>query len=366
MRSPADLLASLIEAGKIPSASWLVGDAEGVLSSGALGQAVLHPAEAPAGEETIYDLASLTKPLVTGLLALILGRQAGIRLDEPVRRFLPEFDREDKKEIRLFHLLTHTSGLPDWAPLYAAGSSLPDYVHQIARMAPRHRPGAATLYSDPGYIALGALIEKVGATSLDRLARELIFERTRSGACFRPGPELRCRVAATEESCKYERRKAGASAHGYRGWREGVIHGEVHDQNAWVLGGVAGNAGLFGNARDVWLIAREILAGPSSLLHEEDRRRLARKETGDLPEPRSIAFRINQGPDGESDPGTAAGRALAAEAFGHNGFTGTSVWLDPRAGRLFVLLTNRVHPEVRDDVDMNEIRREFHRLAAAT
>lgn len=366
MRSAADHLSRTIEAGLIPSASWVVGGAEEVLASGALGNAVLLPAAVAASEETIYDLASLTKPLVTSPLALILAREAGFGLHDEVRRFVASFDRQDKREIRLEHLLTHTSGLADWAPLYVSGASTAEYVEQIARMEPRHRPGERALYSDLGYIVLGEILERVAGASLDRLARELILEPTGAEACFRPGPGLLGRVAATEEACKYERRKAGSEAARYAGWREGVVRGEVHDQNAWAAGGVAGHAGLFGTARAVWTIAREILAGGSGVLDEKDRGALSVPMTGSLPEPRSAGFRVNRGDNGKSDPATAAGSALSPEAFGHNGFTGTSVWIDPRAGRIFVLLTNRVHPEVRDEVDMNEIRRGFHALAAVS
>jgi len=366
VRSPAELLAARVEAGEIPSASWLVGEAGGVLASGCVGNAVVLPESVAATEETIYDLASLTKPLVTSPLALILSREAGFSLGDPVRRFVASFDRQDKREILLEHLLTHTSGLPDWAPLYVRGRSVPEYVEQIARMDLRARPATRTAYSDLGYIVMGEILERAAGAPLDRLAAELILEPAGAEARFRPGPDLLARVAATEEACKYERRKAGTEAAGYRGWREGVIRGEVHDQNAWAAGGVAGHAGLFGTARAVWAAVRGLLGRSPGPLSGKDLEALTLPMTGNLPEPRSAGFRVNRGVDGKSDPGTAAGVALSPETFGHNGFTGTSVWIDPRAGRVLVLLTNRVHPEVRDDVDMNEIRREFHASAAVS
>lgn len=364
MRSPAEYLEERIGAGDIPSASWIAGDGEGVRACGAAGHAVLRPERRAAGADTIYDLASLTKPLVTSLLALILSREAGIRLAHAAARFLPEFDRLDKREITLAHLLTHTSGLPDWAPLYVRGESIAGYLAQIREVEPLERPGMAVRYSDLGYIALGAVLERVGTASLDSMARDLVFEPLGAGALFRPGPDLLPRVAATEESCNYERRKAGPAAEGYVRWRQGVIRGEAHDQNAWAAGGVAGHAGLFGTAEDVYLIAREALPEASRLLRAEERSLLREIQTGSLPEPRSIAYRVNRGAGGAGDPGTAAGEALPAAAFGHNGFTGTSVWIDPRAARVFVLLTNRAHPAVREEIDMNSLRREFHRLAA--
>lgn len=365
MRTPADFLASRIEAGEIPSAAWLVGEPGGLLGSGALGAAVVEPVRVEASAETVYDLASLTKPLITAFLSLILCRREKVSLDSPVRRFLPVFDREDKKDLTLVQLLTHTAGLRDWAPLYVHGRSVEEYIFQIGAMTPEARPGQRVLYSDLGYIVLGGVLERLGTDALDALARELILAPLGSGACFRPGEALRPRVAATETSCNYEREKAGSAAEGYAGWRQGVVRGEVHDQNAWAAGGVAGHAGLFGTARDVYVIARELASGEAELLPEEDRRQLLRIRTGSLDSPRSLAFRVNSLAGGGPDPETAAGTSLPADTVGHNGFTGTSVWIQPRSGRIHVLLTNRVHPRVRDDVDMNALRRDFHRLSSA-
>jgi CubicO group peptidase (beta-lactamase class C family) len=182
-----------------------------------------------------------------------------------------------------------------------------------------------------------------------------------SATTFNPSGELRRRVAATEESCKYERRLAGAEADRYTGWRAGVIRGEVHDQNAWVLGGVAGNAGLFSTARETAMIAMEYLgerAAAKGLLGDEAIRLAQQDQTPGLNEARTFAFRI-------ALPGeTAAGPALPPAAFGHNGFTGTSVWIDPERLRVYVLLTNRVHPVASDSVDMLALRRRFHSLAS--
>jgi CubicO group peptidase (beta-lactamase class C family) len=171
-------------------------------------------------------------------------------------------------------------------------------------------------------------------------------------------------VAATEDSCQYERRKSGAPSSAAARWREGVIRGEVHDQNAWAAGGVAGHAGLFGTSRDVYRMAREAIAADLRVLRGRETRMLTTPQTSAEGDARSLAYRINRTSTGEPDKESAAGVALPAEAFGHNGFTGTSVWIDPRAPRVYVLLTNRVHPAVREDLDMNALRREFHRLAA--
>jgi len=363
VRGPAEFLDDRVRSGEIPSASWIVADASGVLDAGAVGSAALVPGRVAATTETIYDLASLTKPLVTSLLALVLRREAGISLGEPAVRFLPELSRPDQRGITLAHLLTHTSGLPDWAPLYLRGSSPPEYLEQIREMDLRASPGARVLYSDLGYIALGVILERIGGAPLDELCARFITGPAGSGALFRPGAALGSRVAPTEEACNYEREKAGAAAAGYQGWRRGLVHLAVHDQNAWAAGGVAGHAGLFGTAGDVHRIAREVVSVEPRWLREEDLALITRAQTGPGLEPRSFAYRINRGRNGGPDASTAAGTALAASACGHNGFTGTSVWLEPERRRVYVLLTNRVHPAVRADVDMNAIRRGFHESA---
>lgn len=364
MRTPAEFLASRVEAGDLPSAVWLTGERDLVVESGAVGSAALEPARIPATTGTVYDLASLTKPLVTTPLVLLLDHLEGFGLDSPVRRFLPSFAREDKRDITLIQLLTHTSGLRDWEPLYLSGGSIEEYVFLIGMSEPVERPGRRVLYSDLGYIALGAIIERIGSSPLDELAASLILSPLGSKACFRPPEALKPRVAPTEASCNYERRKAGSAARGYSGWREGVIHGAVHDQNAWAAGGVAGHAGLFGTAEDAWRIARELTGGRDGLLRGEGPDRVGRVQTGSLALPRTAAWRVNRLPGGGSDPETAAGEALPEGSLGHNGFTGTSIWIEAGTGRVHVLLTNRVHPEVRAETDMNAIRRGFHRIAS--
>jgi CubicO group peptidase (beta-lactamase class C family) len=364
LNQPAEYLQEKIKSGEIPSAAWLVGSSISILVQGAHGNSVVEPETVKAGPDTIYDLASLTKPLITSQLILTLCDENQVGLDTSVSRFLPEFSRTDKRDIRLGHLLTHTSGLPAWMPLYTRGESIAEYIGLIGNTEPLTRAGRKILYSDLGYIALGAVAEKLGSAPLQTLATELICERLSSRALFRPGRDLLPRVAATEEACNYERELAGERATGYNRWREGIIRGEVHDQNAWAAGGVAGHAGIFGTAEDVYLIAREAISPEPTLLDSRQQQLMISIQTGGLNGPRSMAYRVNRGETGEADPDTAAGDALGATACGHNGFTGTSVWIDPGRDRIFVLLTNRVHPRVQESVDMNSLRREFHRQAS--
>jgi len=359
----ASWLEERITAGEIPGAAWAILGPDGFVSEGAVGNAVVVPEPVAARPGTIYDLASLTKPLVTSFLFLALRRDLGLGLDDRAARFLPEVDRLDKRDITLRHLLTHTAGMPAWVPFYLKGATIVEYLAQLRDRPPDSAPGTRVVYSCAGYIMLGEILRRCATVELDRLAAQALFEPLglRSTA-FRPPAEWGDRVAATEDSCQYERRLAGPPASGYTGYRQGVIRGQVHDQNAFVLGGVAGNAGLFSTARETALLAAEY-AGEAvrmtrGLLDAESARLGREDQTPGLNEARSLAFRI------ASRGETAAGPDLPPIAFGHNGFTGTSVWIDAGRPRVYVLLTNRVHPRVSDSVDMTALRGRFHTVAS--
>jgi len=356
-------LEGCIASGQIPGATWAVVGGAGLLDEGAVGDAVVNPRNVPADPSTIYDLASLTKPLVTSMLYLKLRRQLGLSDGAAACRLLPEIDRTDKREITLRHLLTHTSGLPAWVPFYLRGATVPEYLVQLRDRPLASRPGTRVEYSDPGYIAMGEILSRAATTPLDRLAREAIFEPLGlADTCFNPPRALLPRVAATEESCQYEKELSAPDSQGYKGFRQGVIHGEVHDQNAWVLGGVSGHAGLFSTARETSVIAAEYLGERArsvhGLLDGEAVDHASLDQTPGLAEARTLAFRVAL--RGE----TAAGPDLPALAFGHNGFTGTSVWIDGGRPRVYVLLTNRVHPAISRSADMLALRRGFHSLAS--
>ena len=353
-------LAGRAEEGVIPGAVWAVSDKEGILAEGAVGNAALVPETEPATLDTIYDVASLTKPMVTSLLFLSMGiEELGLSPEDPVRRFLPEVDRNDKRDILLGHLLTHTSGLPAWRPLYLRGTTPGEYLAQIAEIAPETHPGERVVYSDLGYIMLGEILARCVTASLDQLASGFLFERIGlESTCFNPPEDRWSRVAPTEDSCQYERKLTAEEGTGYAGYPDGIVRGEVHDRNAWGLGGVAGHAGLFSTARDMAMLAREYLGSGCVLLDGEARKWASTDMTTGLEEARSLAFRIAL--RGE----TAAGPDLPGEAFGHNGFTGTSIWFDPERERAYILLTNRVHPQAVEGVDMTPLRRRFHSLAS--
>lgn len=377
----SNFLESEIAHGSLPGGLYLVGEDRRIVAEDALGLAVVEPERIPATLDTIYDCASLTKPLITALLVVRAAERGALELSAPIARYLNEFNIAEMREITLIQLLTHTSGLPNWRPLYLEAQTRDDVPAAIARVLGEPRPHNASLdvvYSDLNYILLGFVLERVTADRLDLLAKREIFgplhlERT----MFNPPPELLRQIAATEHGQEFElanaiedaktrspgagatlasryRRPGFSQAH----WRKDVIWGEVHDGNANFMGGVAGHAGLFSTAREVFLIANQFLPG-SDLLKPASLDLFTNNLTPGRATSRSIGWILGETPD------CSAGPALPPTAMGHNGFTGTSIWMDPHKLRVFVLLTNRVHPRV-DAIDMKQIRRRFNALAVET
>jgi CubicO group peptidase (beta-lactamase class C family) len=432
------LLAGRIAAGDFPSAVYLVAERGRACFAGAQGFAVREPVRHAAGMETIYDLASLTKPLVTGLLAAQLVERGALELERPVSAYLPEFARPSTARINVRHLLTHTSGLPAWRPLrISTGNRRERVLETIASAGLEYETGARVVYSDLGFITLGLLLERICGAKLDELAQSEIFrplalERT----FFNPGRAFLTGVAACELGGNaYERgmceaheqarartvgqapaeghtvgqapaevltegqagvlmegqatatspkegqaqvlsevpgeretealsearagRLAGNVAGSPGAWREELIWGEVHDGNAYFLGGAAGHAGLFSNARETFYLAEQFIAARTRLLAPETCALFRTNLTPQLDEARSFAWQLAATRD------STAGGALSPDSFGHLGFTGTSCWIDAARERVFILLTNRTHTRTLPFVNINGVRRQFHTLAVA-
>lgn len=337
----AKFLLEEIEGGAFPGGAALVGSPDAVLESAMAGAAAVDPAREDLAESTLFDLASLTKPLCTGAL---FAPARGLDLAVAPGRFFPAWKKTRYEGITLEHLLTHTSGLPAWFPLYARGAGALAYRKTLGELEPEAAPGSRVIYSDLNFLLLGEIAEMVFSSPLDAAFTSLVAEPSGSGARFLPPrPEG---TAATESGDRTEREMTARLGLSYAGFRSGVVRGEVHDGNAFRRGGVAGHAGLFGTARDVWALARPWLQGVRS--------DFGRDRTPMLTEARGLAWQGARGAGSAIDE-------MPRSAFGHTGFTGTSVWLDPESDRIFVLLTNRVHPVVREG-DFNAVRRRFHQL----
>ena len=338
------LLGSRIAAGDFPSAVYVVAENGKAVFADAQGDAVREPETHAATLETIYDLASLTKPLVTGLLCARLVESGELSLDSSVAQYLPEFDRPDKHHITVRDLLTHTSGLPAWRPLYLTARDKEGALAAIANEKLVYKTGKRVVYSDLGFIVLGFLLQRLKGASFEDLARrEIIDSLALRRTVFNPESKLRPDIAASETGNGYERAmcegdfSSTAPESRLATWREQTIWGEVHDANAYFLGGAAGHAGLFSTASETLRLANQFIGGQSELLSKETCELFRQNMTKGLNEARSFAWQLAATKD------STAGPALPPDAFGHTGFTGTSCWIDAERERVFILLTNRTH-----------------------
>jgi CubicO group peptidase (beta-lactamase class C family) len=356
------MLRGRIEAGDFPSAVYVVAEHGQPIFAEALGNAVRRPTTHPASLETIYDFASLTKPLVTGFLSARLIESAELNLDNPIAGYLPEFDRPDKHVITANHLLTHTSGLPAWRPIYIIADGRKDAaIEAIAKEPLVYEPGERVVYSDLGFIVLGFILQKLTGLTFVELAQRHVFspldlQRT----FFNPASAMQTEVAACENGNQYERDMCehDPALAKYSSWRTGGIWGEVHDGNAHFLGGAAGHAGLFSTAGEALRIANQFIGGLSELLSTKTCELFRQNMTAGLNQARSFAWQL------AATKESTAGPSLPADAFGHTGFTGTSCWIDAANQRVYLLLTNRTHDRSLPFANINQVRRDFHTLAA--
>jgi CubicO group peptidase (beta-lactamase class C family) len=324
-----DFLRREIDLGSFPGASYAIGTAAGLEREAALGRAVSVPLRLAATTDTIYDCASITKPLVTGMLVLQAVAEGRIALDDEYRGFTYR------------ELLTHTSGLRSWMPLYAYD----DYLRAIETDGREFARGERAVYSDLNFVLLYFALQEIFGDYV-RAARERIFEPLAlKDAQFNPPATLKPRIAATEWGQRFEpelRQRLGLTVPMPPNLRQSLMWGETNDGNSFYAGGTCGNAGLFATAREVFRIAQGFVRG------ELVPRELVSEATRAHAEDRGLAWQL-------------AGPGLSSRSFGHMGFTGTSVWIDGE--KIFVLLTNRIHP-CAAPIGMHRIRGEFHRLAS--
>lgn len=322
------LVNQALEEQRMPGAVVIIGRKSGVYFRRAYGQRAILPAPLPMTTTTIFDLASLTKPIVTASLIQWLVERRMIGLDDAVSKYLPAFGSHGKERVSVRQLLEHTGGLPIVNPLKDYRDGPARAYERVLDQRLENPPGQSYLYGDLSYIVLGALIERVSGERLDILARRLLFEPLglRETGYLPPRTEL-SRIAPTEVA---DERPIP------------LIHGEVHDPRAWLLGGVAGNAGVFSTADDVARFARMLL-GEGEL---DGVRVLSRASVQVLTRPEQVPGAVRTpGWDVVSAYSKARGRFLSPRAFGHGGYTGTSLWVDPELDLFVGFLSNRVHPK---------------------
>jgi beta-N-acetylhexosaminidase len=323
-----------------PGASVAIGYRGHLIYQKAFGRFDYSAKGKPVSKETIYDLASLTKVVTATTLTMQCFESGILKLDDPVSRFYPSFIGNGREKITLKHLLTHSSGLPAHLPLFKDTKGTGKFVIKILQTPLEYEPGTKAVYSDLGIILLGSILEKVTGKSLDRLAQDQIFAPLgMSHTLFKPGPKLKVEIAPTEKDA----------------WRGRLVQGEVHDENAFAMGGVSAHAGLFSNSEDLSTFCQMLLNAGIYAHHRIVRRSTLKRfvTRQNLPPESSRAL----GWDTPS-PGSSAGNLLSAESFGHTGFTGTSIWLDPTRELFIILLTNRVYP-TREGNGILEARREL-------
>jgi CubicO group peptidase (beta-lactamase class C family) len=350
----AAFLVAEIDRGATPGAAWWVGDTGGAIATGAIGHATIEPDRVPLTVDLPFDLASLTKPLATALLATILARERRLNFETRIGAVIPELRTSPFGEATLADAAAHRAGFPAWAALYLAGTSRQAYLNAIAASDRKGAPGE-TLYSDLGYLVLGFALERAVGAPLDRLFDERVagpLGLLRCGFAAQTGRFSD--AAATERGNAYERELAGPAVDANRFRRE-IPRGQVNDGNAWGLGGIAGNAGLFGAVADVASIALAILDPPRIGLPADALEAMLRPASEGAGA-RTVGFL--RAVDAEAVRGV-----LPDDAVGHLGFTGTSVWIDAKRQRVYVLLTNRIHPRVPRE-PFTATRQGFHRIAA--
>jgi CubicO group peptidase (beta-lactamase class C family) len=299
-------------------------------------------------KETVFDLASLTKPLATTLAIMHLLEHSKLSLEQRLGSILPAFKNTDKKEIRIEHLLYHNSGLPDYRPYYKWLCKMEphrrkDALRELLAKEPLiNAPGEQIIYSDIGFMILCWVIEEISGRRLDRFVTENIYRPLGLDNLFFidiDGKSRQTKFAATER-CS---------------WRGILLEGMVHDDNAYAVGGIEGHSGLFGTAGDVIILLSELMTAyhgnPSTDVFDIDRVQLFFKRSGR--EGRALGF------DTPSSVDSSCGRYFSERTVGHLGFTGTSFWMDLDGGVIVILLTNRIHPS-RDNNRIKAFRPKLH------
>ncbi len=335
---------AVIEKGQLPGAVVLVARRGKIVFRRAYGLRARQPAEERMTVDTLFDLASLTKPIATAASIALLLEDKKIQLTDKIESHWPEFGKEGKAAITLEHLLLHTGGLIADNPLEDYRDGRQKALERICLLKPLADPGKQFKYSDVGYIVLGELVERVGGETLDDFACKRLFEPLglrETG--FRPNQDLAKRTAPTEK----------------RGdvW----LRGEVHDPRAHLLGGVAGHAGLFSTADDLAVFAQMLLNGGT--YHG---RRILKEQTVRL---MTAPRRVPQGQrtlgwDARTVFSSNRGEGFSEKSFGHTGFTGTSIWIDPEQQTTVIFLSNRVHPNGQGQI--NRLRGRVASLVAAS
>jgi uncharacterized protein YbbC (DUF1343 family) len=335
------LVQSAIAEKKLPGAVVLIGRGDRVLYQKAIGNRALVPAVEPMSLDTIFDLASLTKVVATTTSVMLLVERGKVRLNDRVATFIPGFERYGKADITIRHLLTHMSGLRPDVDLGEAWTGSDTAVALAIEEVPTAPPGQRFVYSDINFFLLGDIVRRVSGQPLDKFAKQEIFDPLgMKETTFLPPASLRPRIAPTESCLPFAWPCEGAETQ--------MLRGVVHDPTARRMGGVAGHAGLFSTAADLAIFCRMLLGGGgyhgARILSPLAVEKMTSPIIGDDPNVRGLGWDI------DSSYSSNRGELLPVGSFGHTGWTGTSLWIDPLTDMFVVFLSNRVHPDGKGDV----------------
>jgi CubicO group peptidase (beta-lactamase class C family) len=336
--SAAEIVQRGVDQRAYPAAVVEVGTGEEPIWQQAFGTLDYDDNSPATGNSSIFDLASLTKVIATTSLMMRLTERVKLALGDLISAWIPQWRGRDRDRVTLRSLLTHSSGLTAWLPFFRDQTGRTEFQHAICSLPLEYVPDTQSIYSDLGFILLGFIIEDAGGRSFRAQAEELLKEITREPLLFNPPAGLRSSIAPTGDDA----------------WRGRRLVGEVHDENCWALGGAAGHAGLFGTAAAVGDFARAVLGGLSG-----DDPRLASLPTirafvtrAPIPGSRALGWDTML-------PTSSCGTKMSPSAFGHTGFTGTTLWIDPERRIYVVFLTNRVNPS-RENTTIHQIRPALH------
>jgi CubicO group peptidase (beta-lactamase class C family) len=305
-----------------------------------LGRFTYDPSSADVTADTVFDLASVTKVVATTSMAMILYERGLLDLEMPVVSVVPEFSSDDERrsDVTLRMLLAHSSGLPAYERLFSTARTREQLLDAAFKVPLATDPGARSGYSDIGFIILGVGLERLADEPLDVFCqREVFGPLGMSRTTFKPPAAWRDEIPPTVDD---------------QAFRHRIVEGEVNDENASVMGGVAGHAGVFASAHDVAIFANAMLRGGGPILHPETVALFTKRES--VPSGTSRAL----GWDTPSSP-SQSGRYLSASSFGHLGFTGTSLWIDPQRQLSVTFLTNRTWPDGKNQA-IKAVRPRFH------
>lgn len=337
-----------IAARVFPAASIEVGTRDRVVWAEGAGTLSYDDAAVPATADTVFDLASLTKVVATATMAMRLVESGVVQLGDPVSAWVDGWQQADRQSTTIRDLLEHCAGLPAWLPLFDTCASRAEFVEALNRCPLEYAPRTTSTYSDPGFILLGFLLESAGGATLDRqwddIRDEVFGDRAVMPLAFRPPSVWLARTAPTRIDSRRGR----------------VLLGEVDDDNAWALDGVAGHAGLFGTAGALGRFARAVMRALAGDTPAGPRRLAGHDTIRSFVAPSSVAGSSRALAWDTMRPTSSCGSLMSPDAFGHTGFTGTSLWIDPKLDLYVVLLTNRVHPRAGANDAIQQVRRAVH------